>query len=114
MSHEDFLLCTSTELIICNGRKSEGVDPSFSPSTGLGEVLHMFSFKGYWENPKSKLKDLGQFLALLDYVRKELMKSKFARRPSVASIISEVTAWIAFEYQLWLPLGHMPRSFFHF
>ncbi len=48
----------------------------------------------------------------------ELMKSKFVRRPSVhssvASIISEATAWIAFKFQLWLPLGHMPRHFFHF
>ncbi len=45
----------------------------------------------------------------------ELMKSKFVRRlssvvrPSVASIISEVTAWISFKFYLWLALGHMPR-----
>ncbi len=30
----------------------------------------------------------------------------------MASIISEVAAWIAFKFQLWLPLGHMPRRFF--
>ncbi len=46
----------------------------------------------------------------------ERMKSKFVRRtvvrPSVASIISEVTAGIAFKFQLWLPLGYMPRLFF--
>ncbi len=43
----------------------------------------------------------------------ELLKSKFVR-PSVASIISEVTAWITFKFQLWLPLGHMPRLFLNF
>ncbi len=46
----------------------------------------------------------------------ELMKSKFVSlpsvvcRPSVASIISEVTAWIAFKFHLWLSLGHMPKK----
>ncbi len=29
----------------------------------------------------------------------------------VASMISEVTAWIAFKFQLWLPLGHILRRF---
>ncbi len=60
------------------------------------------------------------FLALLDYVSRAheikirpssvvCRTSYVIRRPSVASIISEVTAWIAFKFQLWLPLGHMPR-----
>ncbi len=49
------------------------------------------------------------------------MKSKFVRlsvcpsvRPSVALIISEVIVWIIFKFWLWLPLGNMPRRFFHF
>ncbi len=59
------------------------------------------------------------FLALLDYVSGtheiEIRPSYVVRpsvRPSVASIISEVTAWIAFKFHMWLPLGHMPRRFF--
>ena len=42
----------------------------------------------------------------------ELRESKFVRRPSVASIISESIAWISFKFSLWPPLGHMPRRFF--
>ncbi len=55
------------------------------------------------------------FLALLDYVSRAheiKIRPSSVRRPSVASIISEVTAWIAFKFQLWLRLGHMPRRFF--
>ncbi len=40
---------------------------------------------------------LADFLALLDYASTELMKSKFVR-PSVASNISEVIAWISFKF----------------
>ncbi len=61
------------------------------------------------------------FLALLDYVSRaheiEIRPSSVVRpsvRPSVASIFSEVTAWIPFKFQFWLPLGHMPRHFFSF
>ncbi len=54
------------------------------------------------------------FLTLLDYVSRahEIEIRPSVRRPSMASIISEVTTWIAFTFQLWLPLGHMPRLFF--
>ncbi len=59
-----------------------------------------------------------QFLALLDSVSRAysmgLCASSVVRPSSVAWIISEVTAWIAFKFQLWLPLGHMPTLFFHF
>ena len=52
----------------------------------------------------------------------ELMKSKFIRppssvvraslvRPSVASIISEVIAWIFLKFYLWLFMGHISRLF---
>ncbi len=59
---------------------------------------------------------------MLDYVSRaheiEIRPSSVVRpsvrRPSVASIISEVIAWISFKFQLWLPLGHMPRLFLHF
>ncbi len=55
------------------------------------------------------------FLALLDYVsRAHEIEIRPSVRPSVVSIISEDTAWIAFKFQLWLPLGHMPRRFFNF
>ncbi len=56
------------------------------------------------------------FLALLENVSRahEIELRPSVRRPSVASIISEVTAWIDFKFQLWLPLGHMPRRFFSF
>ncbi len=62
------------------------------------------------------LGSFGAFLALLDYVSRahEIEIRPSYRRPSVASIISEVTAWIAFKFHVWLPLGHMPRLFFHF
>ncbi len=55
-------------------------------------------------------------LALLDYVSRahEIEIRPSSVRPSVASIISEVTAWIALKFWLWLPLGHMPRLFFIF
>ncbi len=65
----------------------------------------------------------GKYLALLDYVSRAheielrpsyVVRRPSVRRPSVASIISEVTAWIAFKFQLWLPLGLMPRCSFHF
>ena len=39
------------------------------------------------------------------------MKTSSVVRPSVASIISEVIAWMSFKFQLWLPLAQM---FFHF
>ncbi len=62
---------------------------------------------------KTHLQD--RLLALLDYVSRaheiEIHQSSLVR-PSVASIISEVTAWISFKFHLWLPLGHMPRCFF--
>ncbi len=66
---------------------------------------------------KKILNFLWIFLALLDYVSRaheiEIRLSSVVR-PSVASIISEVIAWISFKYLLWLPLGHMPRLFFSF
>ncbi len=62
---------------------------------------------------------LPAFLSLLDYVSRaheiEIRPSSVrpsVRRPSVTSITTEVTAWIAFKFQLWLPLVHM--SSFHF
>ncbi len=59
-----------------------------------------------------------RFLALLDYVSRaheiEIRMSSVVRRPSVASIISEVTAWIAFKFHLWLPLGYTLGRFFNF
>ncbi len=39
----------------------------------------------------------------------DLMKSKFVRRMSVASIISEPIACISFKFWLLLTLGYMPR-----
>ncbi len=66
------------------------------------------------------IKDLADplFLALLDYVSRaheiKIRPSYVIRRPSVASIISEVTAWIAFKFQLWLLLDYSQNHFFHF
>ncbi len=56
------------------------------------------------------------FLALLDYVSRahEIEIRPSSVSPSVASIISEITAWISFKFKLWLPLGHMPRRLFVF
>ncbi len=64
--------------------------------TGLGSVMQFFSSAHEIE------------------IRPSSVVRPSVRRPSVASIISEVTAWIAFKFQLWLPLGHMPRRFFHY
>ncbi len=59
-------------------------------------------------------------LALLDYVSRaheidhEIRPSSVRPsvvRPSVASIISEVIAWISFKFYLWRPLGHIARRF---
>ncbi len=67
------------------------------------------------------------FLALLDYVSRaheiKIRPSSVVRRlssvvrrpsvrPSVASIISEVIAWISFKFLLWLHLGIMRTVFF--
>ncbi len=60
----------------------------------------------------SGYRDTDKFLALLDYVsiaHEIEIRPSSVRRPYVASIISEVIAWISFKFWLWLPLGHMPR-----
>ena len=57
----------------------------------------------------------GQFLALLYYVSRAYgMGSLSVVRPSVASIISEPTAWIPLKFCFLLPLGHMPDPFLNF
>ena len=82
------------------------------PETGNWYIHATLSLRHFFQTP---------FLALLDYVSRaheiEICLSSIRpsiRRPSVALIISEATAWIAFKFQLWLLLGYMPRCFFHF
>ncbi len=60
---------------------------------------HKFLFEIH--STVSRFQDMGTFLAVLDYVSRaheiEICPS-YVVRPSVASIISEVIAWISFKF----------------